>query len=121
MRRTLFNDDHELFRKMIADFLLREVVPVYPEWEAAEAVPRDFFRRLGDIGVIGMNMPTEFGGGGQDDYTFNVVLQEEAAALSVSLGSLRTHLDVVLPYFRRYANEEQRQRWFPGLSTGDLL
>src|SRR5271170_3842047 len=120
MQRTIFGRDHELFRDMIRDFLEREVVPVFPEWEAAEAIPRDFFRTLGEVGVMGMNMPAEFGGGGQSDYTYNVILQEEAARLAVSLGSLRTHLDVVLPYFRAYTSNEQKRRWFEGIVSGDL-
>ncbi|HEV7959333.1 MAG TPA: acyl-CoA dehydrogenase family protein [Acidimicrobiales bacterium] len=121
MQRRLFNKDHELFRKMIADYLEREVVPIYPEWESAHSMPRKFFRELGDLGVLGMNMPVEYGGGGQEDYTYNVVLQEEAARLSVSLGSLRTQMDIILPYFRRYATPEQKERWFRALSSGELL
>jgi acyl-CoA dehydrogenase len=68
-----------------------------------------------------MNMPVEFGGGGQTDYTFNAILQEETARAVVTLGTLRTQLDVILPYFRTYATPEQRQRWFPGLVSGELL
>ena len=79
------------------------------------------FRRLGEIGVMGMNMDEKWGGAGQQDYVYNVVLQEETARAGVTIGSLRTHLDVVLPYFRRYADESQQQRWFPGICTGDLM
>lgn len=60
------------------------------------------------------------GGGGQDDYRFNVVIQEECARAIVTLGGLRTHLDVVIPYFTGLANAEQRARWFPGLASGEL-
>jgi acyl-CoA dehydrogenase len=121
MRRTLFTEDHELFRRMVRQFLEREVLPVYPEWERSQGVPREFFMRLGELGIIGLNMPTEFGGGGQTDYTYNVVLQEEAARVSVVLGALRTQMDAILPYFRTYASPEQRDRWFPKLITGQLL
>lgn len=76
--------------------------------------------RLGDIGVIGINIPEEYGGGGSRDYAFNVVIQEEMAAAAVTLGTLRTHMDVVVPYFLAYASEDQRRRWFPGLVTGEL-
>jgi acyl-CoA dehydrogenase len=121
MRRTIFNDEHEQFRSMVRNYLEREVVPVYPLWEEAGVVPKEFFKHFGDTGVMGMNMPEEFGGGGQSDYTYNVVLQEETARLCVTLGPLRTHLDVILPYFRKYANPEQQSRWFPRISTGELL
>jgi acyl-CoA dehydrogenase len=121
MQRKIFSQDHDLFRKMFADFLEREVAPIYYEWEAAHSMPRTFFTELGGLGVLGINMPQEFGGGGQDDYTYNVILQEEAARLSVSLGSLRTQMDIILPYFRRYSTPEQRERWFRGLATGEFL
>jgi acyl-CoA dehydrogenase len=49
------------------------------------------------------------------------VLQEETARAGVVVGSLRTHLDVVLPYFRRYADRQQRERWFPGICAGELM
>ena len=56
-----------------------------------------------------------------EDYRYNVVLQEESARALVTLGTVRTQLDVILPYFLAYADEEQRERWFPGLASGQLL
>ncbi len=121
MRRTGFTADHESFRRMFRDYLTREVVPVFDDWLADGAVPRDFFRGLGKLGVLGMAFPVEFGGGGQPDFTYNAVVSEEAARALVSLGPLRVHLDVVVPYFLAYADEAQRRRWFPGLVSGALF
>ncbi|TDC55930.1 acyl-CoA dehydrogenase [Actinomadura sp. KC345] len=120
MRRTLFTQDHDDFRLLVRDFLTREVVPVYEDWRQAGLVPRDLFTSLGGLGVIGTAIPEEYGGGGQDDYRYNVVLQEECARANVTLGGLRTHLDVVVPYFTGLADDAQRSRWFPGLASGDL-
>ncbi|XVQ07706.1 acyl-CoA dehydrogenase family protein [Spirillospora sp. CA-255316] len=120
MKRRLFRDEHEVFRQVVREFIGKEISPRYPDWQAAGSVPHEVFRRLGDLGVMGMNMDAEWGGGGQD-YLFNVVLQEETARAAVTIGPLRTHLDVVLPYFRRYADARQRRRWFPGLSSGELM
>jgi acyl-CoA dehydrogenase len=121
MRRTGFSSEHEDFRRMIRDYLAREVVPVFDDWLAAGIVPRELFRDLGKLGVIGMALPAEYGGGGQPDFTYNAILDEEASRALVSLGSLRVHLDIVLPYFMEYADEAQRKRWFPGLAEGDLI
>jgi acyl-CoA dehydrogenase len=121
MRRTGFTAEHEDFRRMVRDYLAREVVPAFDDWLAAGLVPRQFFRDLGKLGVNGMAVPEEYGGGGLDDFRYNAILSEEAAHALISLGSLRVHLDVVLPYFLAYANAEQRDRWFPGLATGDLI
>src|SRR4051794_36988022 len=62
MRRAIFTDGHDDFRWTIRRFIEREVVPAYPEWVANRLVPRDLFRRLGEIGVLGMNIPVEYGG-----------------------------------------------------------
>src|SRR3978361_46903 len=76
---------------------------------------------MGSIGLLGTAIPEEYGGGGVPDYRYYVVLQEEAARALVTLSTVRTQLEVILPYFLHYSNEEQRKRWFPGLAAGTLL
>jgi hypothetical protein len=71
--------------------------------------------------MLGMAIPEQYGGSGIDDYRYNVVLQEEAARALVTLSTVRTQLDVILPYFLHYANDEHRERWFPVLAAGTLL
>lgn len=121
MRREVFTADHETFRELVRDVVAKEVVPHYTEWEKSGSIPRPFFELLGGLGLLGMAIPEEYGGGSVPDYRYNVVLQEEAARALVTLGTVRTQLDVVLPYFLAYANDEQRRRWFPGLAAGRLL
>jgi acyl-CoA dehydrogenase len=120
VRRTIFTEEHTAFRSRVRDFVDEQVRPNYVSWEGQGHVPRDLYHQLGEIGAMGINIPEEFGGGGRDDYLYNVVLQEEAARALVTLGTLRSHLDVVVPYFLDYANDEQQRRWFPGFATGDL-
>jgi acyl-CoA dehydrogenase len=120
MRRTLFEETHEDFRLLVRDFIAREVVPSYEDWRRAGLVPRDLFTALGKLGIIGTSIPEEYGGGGQDDYRYNAMIQEECARACVTLGGLRTHLDIVVPYFTGLANAEQRARWLPGLASGEL-
>ncbi|MFJ3895247.1 acyl-CoA dehydrogenase family protein [Streptomyces sp. NPDC090083] len=120
MRRALFEETHEDFRLLVRGFLAREVVPSYEDWRRAGLVPRDLFTALGELGIIGTSIPEEYGGGGQDDYRYNVVLQEECARAGVTLGGLRTHLDIVVPYFTGLADGGQRARWLPGLASGKL-
>jgi acyl-CoA dehydrogenase len=121
MRRTVFDDDHEAFRATVRDFLAREVVPVYPEWEKAGAPPRDFYRLLGELGILGLQVPEEYGGGGQRGFRFNAVVNEELARARLGLGPVRVHTDIVLPYLLRYTSEEQKRRWLPGVAGGELM
>ncbi|GAA5052172.1 acyl-CoA dehydrogenase family protein [Nocardia callitridis] len=121
MRRELFTPDHEAFRQLARDFIAAEVVPRYAEWEKAGRIPRSVFARLGALGLLGTAIPERYGGAGVADYRYNVVLQEEAARAMVTLGTVRTQLDVILPYFLAYADDSQRQRWLPGLAAGTTL
>ncbi|WP_405995730.1 acyl-CoA dehydrogenase family protein [Streptomyces sp. NBC_00986] len=121
MRRDVFTDDHEAFRRLARDFIAKEVVPHYAEWEEAGRLPRALFEQLGALGLLGTAVPEVYGGAGLADYRYNVVLQEESARALVTLGTVRTQLDVVLPYFLSYADRDQRERWFPGLASGTLL
>lgn len=121
MRRELFTEDHEAFRQLARDFVDKEIAPHYAQWERAGVMPREVFEKLGNLGMMGMAIPEEYGGSGLADYRYNVILQEEAARALVTTGTVRTQLEVILPYFLHYANAEQRQRWFPGLAAGTLL
>ncbi|PAK24545.1 acyl-CoA dehydrogenase [Streptomyces sp. alain-838] len=121
MRRALFTPDHEAFRRTVRRFVADEVVPGYEDWERTGHLPRELFRKMGVAGLLGMAIPERYGGAGTPDYRYNVVLQEEAARALVTLGTVRTQLEVVLPYFLTYTDEEQRRRWLPGLASGRLL
>ncbi|OXR45725.1 Acyl-CoA dehydrogenase [Nocardia cerradoensis] len=121
MRRELFTADHESFRALAREFIGKHVVENYPDWERAGRMPREIFTRLGELGLLGIAIPEEYGGAGLRDYRYNVVLQEEAARALVTLSTVRTQLDVILPYFLDYADAGQRRRWFPGLASGQLL
>lgn len=121
MRRDIYTEDHEAFRGLAREFIDKEIAPHYAEWEKAGRMPREIFEKLGDLGILGVAIPVEYGGAGLRDYRYNAVLQEEAARALVTLSTVRTQLDVILPYFLAYADEQQRQRWFPGLADGTLL
>lgn len=121
MQRTVFNDDHDAFRKTIRDFIAKEVVPQYPDWEKQGHPPREFYNRLGDLGVLGIEAPEEYGGGGATDFTYSLVIAEETSAAGVTFGSYSVHANLILPYLMANATEEQKQRWIPGFCSGDIM
>ncbi|MGH3520061.1 MAG: acyl-CoA dehydrogenase family protein [Haloechinothrix sp.] len=121
MKSTIYHADHESFRKTARDFLAKEVVPHFPDWEATGVVPRDVFNKIGELGVLGIQVPEEYGGGGSDSFLYSAVWAEETARAYVNLGGLSVHMNVVLPYFLAYCNEEQKRRWLPGLASGELM
>src|SRR5690349_5663028 len=79
MRRTLFADEHDQFRSSVRTFVEKEVVPSFLDWERDGIVPRDLFTTAGAAGFLGMAVPEEHGGGGVDDFRFNMILGEELA------------------------------------------
>lgn len=121
MKRTIYSEDHEAFRDTVRNFLIKEAVPHQDGWYEQGFISKDFFARMGELGLIGMQVPEQFGGGGVESYKFNTLIAEEAAAQLVSLGRLRVHMDINVPYFMRYANDEQKQRWLPGIASGTLM
>ena len=123
MRRTLFDDEHEQFRASVARFIAREVLPHNDEWERAGVVDRSLFTGAGAHGFLAMAAPTEHGGGGVDDFRYNLVIGEEIQRAGVNAAGLgwTLHNDICLPYFLSLADEEQRARWLPGICSGELV
>ncbi|MEU5979931.1 acyl-CoA dehydrogenase family protein [Streptomyces sp. NPDC047315] len=120
MRRTVFNEEHEAFRQTLRDFIEKEVVPVHHEWEEDGHPPRDFYRRLGELGILGIEVPQEYGGAGEG-FTYQAVVMEETARAGVTFGSYSVHANLILPYLLAYATDEQKRRWLPGFVSGDLM
>jgi len=123
VKRTVFEDEHEMFRQSVRRFLDKEVVPHHLEWERAGVVPRELFTKAGSHGFLGMSVPTEFGGGGVEDFRYNYVLHEEVQAAGVNgsgLG-LSLHNDTGIPYLLMFGNSEQHARWLPDAVSGQLI
>ena len=121
MERDLFGPEHHEYRAVLRDFCAKEIEPHLTSWEEAGISPKGLFRQLGELGATGIQFPEEFGGAGVSSFLYNVILDEELARLPIHLGGIGLHLDIVVPYFLELANDEQRQRWFPGLVSGELV
>jgi long-chain-acyl-CoA dehydrogenase len=122
MRRGIYDEDHEAFRSSVKEFLDREVVPHLDEHARDHGLPREFWLAAGKQGLLGLEVPEEYGGAGAGDFRFNAVLTEELAKVNMTLPScVGIHTDIVAPYLVHLTTEEQRQRWLPRMCTGELL
>ncbi|MDQ3631884.1 MAG: acyl-CoA dehydrogenase family protein [Actinomycetota bacterium] len=123
-RRALYEDDHEDFRASFRRFLTKEVVPHFERWEKDGIVPRAVFAAAGANGFLGMQVPEKYGGAGVGgDFRFNAIVGEECCAAGVGgfAVGITLHNDICLPYFLEYCNDEQRERWLPGIVAGELI
>ena len=122
-KRTIFEPEHDDLRESYATFLQKEVVPKYDEWHKAQLVGRELFTKSAEHGFLAMEVPEEYGGPGVDDWRFNVVLAEESVKAGVgdAMAGPLLHSDVVLPYIMASADDEQKQRWLPGIASGEQV
>ncbi|GAA1968633.1 acyl-CoA dehydrogenase family protein [Nocardioides panacihumi] len=121
MRRTVFNEDHESFRTTLRAFIAAEVVPHYPEWFEAGLVPREFYFKLAELGLFGIEVPEEYGGAGIDSFKYAAVQYEETARAGVSFGGSGVHVALCLPYLLKLGTPQQLERWMPGFVSGETM
>ena len=123
MDRPIFEEDHELFRDTFKQFVEKEMVPYNGIWEENGIVDRELFQKAGESGFLGIDLPEKFGGGGIKDYRFNQIMGEEfdLAGVATAGSGIGLHNDICLPYFKEYCNNEQMDRWMPGLTNGSLI
>lgn len=121
MKRTLFDDDHLMFRDAFRRFVAAEIAPYHEQWEKDGVVPRNIWQRAGALGFLGMDVPEAYGGGGIQDFRYNTIVTEELIRAGASGVGFGLHNDVVMPYFLRYATAEQKERWLPGMCTGETI
>jgi alkylation response protein AidB-like acyl-CoA dehydrogenase len=110
-RHFVFGEDHERLRESIRAFVDREIVPHVEEWEET-TFPDSIVRRMGDLGLLGLSVPEEYGGQGGDYFT-NLVLAEEIARGGSGglLMGLSVHTDMVIPPILEFGTEEQKRTW----------
>lgn len=121
MQRELFDTEHDLYRDTVAEFLKREVVPFHDQWEKDGIVPREVWTRAGEVGLLGLGVPEEFGGSGGTDFRFNAIVSEEICHAGASGLGFGLQNDVNAPYFVGLGDDEQKRRWLPGFASGELI
>ena len=109
MKRTLYNEDHEMFRDAYRKFIEREIEPYYEQWEKDGIVSRDLWLKAGEAGFLCPWLPEEFGGSGVD-FLYSVVMVEAQAGMGFSGFAANLHNDIVVPYLWNFGSDEQKKR-----------
>ncbi|MDA0635035.1 acyl-CoA dehydrogenase family protein [Nonomuraea sp. MCN248] len=121
MERDLFDEEHLLFRETVREFMTREVAPHHDQWEKDGIVPRDVWKKAGEVGMFGFSVPEEYGGAGIKDFRYNAVIVEELIGKGASGLGFSLHNDVMAPYLVDLTDDGQKERWLPGFVSGELI
>ena len=117
-----FSEEHEMFRKSLRDFLKREVKPNLNKWENDGKIPKEIWKKMGEMGFLGLSYPEKYGGGNLD-FFFEVVLNEEMGRLN-SGGFTITQQAVQYmsgPYILKYGSDLLKSKYLPGIISGNLI
>jgi acyl-CoA dehydrogenase len=117
--RTVYDEDHALFRDQVRRFFSRELTPNLDRWEVEGIVDRAFWRASGEAGLLCPTVSPAYGGLGLD-FRYNAVVAEELAYAGSSAG-LTLQSDIVANYIERYGSEEQKHCWLPKMISGDTV
>lgn len=125
MERDIYEEDHEAFRDLVKDYVKRYATNENIEkWEADGEVDRATLRAAGEAGIIGLSVPEEFGGAGMlQDYRFRAIVNEEVigAGAGSLAGALGIQDDLAVPYLVHMGTQAQKEKWLPGMATGEIL
>ncbi|MCB8982586.1 MAG: acyl-CoA dehydrogenase family protein [Ardenticatenaceae bacterium] len=121
MRTNLLKEEHLMFRDAFRRFVEKEVTPFHAQWEKDGLVPRELWQKAGASGFLCMDVDEAYGGLGAKDYRYNAIISEELVRAAASGPGFAVHTDMVAPYISQFGTEEQKQRWLPGLISGETI
>ncbi len=118
--RTLYGEEHEIFRETVARFLKEEVLPRYAEWENAGRTPPEIWSRAGELGLLGTGIPETYGGMG-GDFLFDAIVIEELGRHGVAAPAWDMHAHIIAPFLVNHGSEAQKSHWLPKMASGEFI
>lgn len=119
-REIYASEEHKMMREMIQNFINHEILEHTDEWEKNGMVSREIWERAGELGLLCIDMPAQYGGSGLD-FSFNALFIEEMGKKAVSGPGFSLHTDIVAPYLLKYGTEDQKQKYLPQMASGKLI
>jgi alkylation response protein AidB-like acyl-CoA dehydrogenase len=114
-------DDHSLLQRTVREFARERVAPAAAELDRTKAFPYEIVRELGDLGLMGIPFPAEYGGGGADTLAYALAVEELARVDSSVAITVCAHISLGTQPIYMFGNEEQKQEWLPQLCSGRRL
>ena len=120
MARSFLTESHEIFRKSLRKYLEKEAIPYIEEWEENRQVPKSFWKQLGELGFLCPWLDEEYGGFNAD-FGYSVVLTEELEKVASGISGPGLHNDIVIPYINSFGSVDQKKKWLPRSTTGEMI
>ncbi|CAN5678200.1 long-chain specific acyl-CoA dehydrogenase [soil metagenome] len=118
---SIYEQEHQDFRATVRAFMEKEVVPFHDQWERDGQVSREVWTKAGEMGLLCFDVEEQYGGAGIKDFRYNAVIAEEISRVGASGLGFPVHTDIIVPYISTLGTDEQKQRWLPGLVSGELI
>lgn len=117
-----FTQDHEIFREQVRSFVQKEISPHIDQWEQEELFPKSLYRRMGELGFLGIRYPEKYGGSAEDIWMTLVFCEELCRCRAWGLPmSVLVHTDMSSTHIARYGNDEQREQYLVPMITGEKV
>lgn len=120
MALDLHSGDYKIFRDAFKKFLATEVIPYYNEWEEQGIVPKELWRKAGEMGFLCPWLEEQYGGPGAA-FEYSVIISEELTWAGTIGPMFPLHSDIIVPYIYSFGSEEQKQRWLPRCASGEII
>ena len=122
MYQRYFTEEHELFRQSVRAFLEKEAIPHIDQWEEDHKTPRDIWKKMGEMGFLGLSYPEEYGGSNLD-FFYDVVFNEELGRTNSGGFAITQQVTQYMssPYILKYGSAYLKQKYLPGIISGDLI
>ncbi|TXE05697.1 acyl-CoA dehydrogenase [Gelidibacter salicanalis] len=119
-RKIYASEEHKMMQGMIQDFIANELAPQTEEWEKKGMVSREIWKRAGDLGLLCIDMPEQYGGSGLD-FSYSALFMEELAKKGISGPGYSLHSDIVAPYILKWGTDAQKEKYLPPMATGEMI
>lgn len=118
--RTLFSEEHEIFRASARRFVEREVEPHHAQWEKDGHVSREVWLKAGEAGLLLASLPEDLGGPG-GDFLMSAIMIEELTRKGLTGPGFHLHSEIVAPYIVQYGTPEQQAKYLPKMTRGEAI
>jgi len=119
-RKIYASEEHKMMQEMIQDFIKNEIIDNLAAWEKNGMVSREIWERAGELGLLCIDMPENYGGGGLD-FSYSALFIEELAKEGISGPGFSLHSDIVAPYLLKYGTENQKEKYLPIMASGKMI